>query len=140
MFWVNGCYVCRSLCYNCLMSTLISLPNQLYERVRQSAHKKQQTVDEYLTELVLTALNVDEIVPITEDEALAKEAQAWESLYPMLKEKYTGQHVAIYQGRIVDVDADPLLLHRRIRNRYLDKAVWMSRVEEQPFPEIFTTR
>ena len=119
------------------MSTLISLPNQIYERVRQTARKKQQTVDEYVTELVLTALNMNETVLITEDEALAKEAQAWESLYPMLKEKYAGQHVAIYQGHVVDVDADPLSLHRRMRKKYPGKPVWMSQVKEHPFSEIF---
>ena len=82
-------------------------------------------------------MNVNETVPITEDEALVKETQAWESLHPMLKEKYAGQHVAIYQGRVVDVDTDPLLLHRRIRKKYPGKQVWISQVKEQPFSEIF---
>lgn len=79
----------------------ISLPHQLYERVRQTA-------------------------------------RAWNSLYPTLKEKYPGQYVAVFQGRVVDVDGDALSLNRRVQTNYPNETVWVSRVEEQPFLEIFT--
>jgi predicted DNA-binding protein len=68
------------------MSSPITLPNQLYERVRQTAQNKQQTVDEYITELISSALAENEVVPLTKNEALAREARAWNSQYPMLKE------------------------------------------------------
>ena len=126
------------MCYNCsIMSTPISLPNQLYERVRQTARNKRQSVDEYVTELISAALDEDETVPVTEDEEMAKEAQAWEALYPLLKEKYSGQYVAVYQERVVDVDIDALSLNRRVQKNYPNKTVWVSRVEKEPFPQIF---
>ena len=119
------------------MSTPITLPNQLYERVKQTAQNKQQSVDEYVLELIASTLAENDIIPTTNDEALAQEAQAWDSLYPMLKEKYPGQYVAIHQGQILDVDEDALSLNRRVRTNHPNKTIWVSRVEEEPFPEIF---
>ena len=49
-----------------------------------------------MAELISSALNVNETVPIIEDEALSKEDLIWNSLFPpMLKEKFPGQYVAI---------------------------------------------
>lgn len=119
------------------MSTPITLPTQLYERVKQTAQNKQQSVDEYVSELIASALDENGIVPITNDEALAQEARAWDSLYPLLKEKYPGQYVAIHQGQVLDVDKDALTLNRRIQKNHPNKTIWVSRVEEKPFSEIF---
>jgi hypothetical protein len=119
------------------MSTPITLPNQLYERVKQTAQNKQQSVDEYVSELIASALDENGTVPMTNDEALAQEARAWESLYPMLKEKYPGQYIAIHQGQVLDVDEDALSLNRRVRTNHPNNTIWISQVKEEPFPEIF---
>ena len=54
-----------------------------------------------------------------------------------LKEQYLGQYIALYQGQVVDVHADPLALNRRIRQNYPDQIVWVSQVREEPFREIY---
>ncbi len=119
------------------MSVYISLPDSLYQKAKQTARLKRKTVDEFVTELVTNALDADEMqTPLTEDAEIAKEAKAWKILYPKLIEKYSGQHVAIYKGNVVDSDPDALTLHRRIRKKYPGKAVWMSQVTERPFREI----
>ena len=133
----DGEFSFTKVCYNCGMSVHISLPDTLYQRIKQTAQHHKKTVDEYLIELVSTALEEEEpIVPIPEDHIMADEAKAWQVLYPMLKEKYLGQYVAIYKGDVVDVAPDALTLHRRIKKNYPDKTVWMSQVEETPFREI----
>ncbi len=119
------------------MSVNISLPDPLYQKAKRTAWLKRKTVDEFVTELVTNALSEDEKqIPLTENAELAKEAKAWELLHPQLVQKYAGQHVAIYQGNVVDADPDALTLHRRVRKNYPGKTIWMSLVEEKPFQEI----
>jgi len=119
------------------MSIYVSLPDPLYQKAKRTAQLKKKTVDEYVTELVSNALSDEEqSTPLTEDAEMAQEAKAWETLHPDLKEKLAGQHVAIYKGKVIDVDRDPLTLHHRVRKNYPGKVVWMSQVEEQPFREI----
>ena len=119
------------------MSVYISLPDPLYQKAKRTARLKKKTVDEFVTELVSDALNADEQqTPITENEEMSQAAKIWEKLHPQLLEKYAGKHVAIYNGSVVDSDADPLTLHRRVRKNYANKTVWMSLVEEKPFRDI----
>ena len=55
-----------------VMSTQISLPKQLYQRIRQTARLNQKSVDEYVVEIVSLALDEAELsIPVTEDQALA---------------------------------------------------------------------
>lgn len=118
------------------MSIPVSLPNKLYEQAKQTAERNQQSVDEYVAELVSQAVAAHEEIPLVGDEALDQEAKAWYALHPQLREKYSGQYVALYQGEVVDVDADLLTISRRIRRKYGNETVWISRVEEKPFREI----
>lgn len=118
------------------MSGSISLPTPLYEQAKQTARRNQQTVDEYVAQLVSQAIATLDQMPLAGDETLDKEAQAWIDLHPMLKEKYLGQYVALYRGRIIDMDSDPLLLNRRVRQIYPNEPVWISQVREKPFREI----
>jgi hypothetical protein len=45
--------------------------------------------------------------------------------------------VAIHLGQVLDVDEDALSLNRRVQKNHPNKTIWVSRVEEEPFPEIF---
>jgi hypothetical protein len=71
-----------------------------------------------------------------EDAAVEREMQAYIALHPMLKEKYLGQHVAIYDGQLIDVDEDFDALYRRIDVQYPDEFVWLATVEEEAMPTL----
>lgn len=49
---------------------------------------------------------------------MAREEKAYQALHPELLKKYAGQHVAIYQGQLVDHDASAEALYVRIRRAY----------------------
>lgn len=61
---------------------------------------------------------------------MRKQGEVYETLHPLLKQLYLGQHVAIYDGRLVDFDADKVALLRRVDAAYPDKVVLMRQVQE----------
>ena len=85
----------------------ITIPQPIYRRVRELARLRNRTVDDVLVEVLDQALPPDAMPDVAdEDAAVEREMQAYIALHPMLKEKYLGQHVAIYNGQLIDVDKD----------------------------------
>lgn len=115
----------------------ISIPQTLYQRVRELARLREQPVDYVLAEVLEQALP-PEIKPDITDEttAVEREMQAYIALHPLLKEKYLGQHVAIYGGQLIDIDTDYGALYERIDAQYPDEFVWMATVEDEPIPTL----
>ena len=72
-------------------------------------------------------------------EARRKKLQAefanYQRMHPQLKTQYLGQHVAIYEGRVIDDDADALALAQRIRRRFGHIPILIIQVSEQPLRE-----
>ena len=64
------------------------------------------------------------------DEIATPEMKTYIALHLILKQKYFGQYVAIYQGKLIGHDRERETLYRRIDAQYPDKFVWISRVEE----------
>lgn len=64
--------------------------------------------------------------------AMLREVEAYHRLHPELLKKYKGQHVAIYQGQLVDHDTDVEALLLRTMARFPDEVVLMRKVEESP--------
>jgi hypothetical protein len=71
-----------------------------------------------------------------EETAVKREMQAYITLHPMLKEKYLGQHVAIYEGKLIDVDQDYGALCQRIDAQYPNEFVWLATVGEEAMPTL----
>ncbi len=67
-------------------------------------------------------------VSAADHEAMAREEEAYQALHPELLKKYAGQHVAIYQGQLVDHDADAETLYLRVRRAYPDVFVLITPV------------
>ena len=115
----------------------ISIPQPIYRRVRELARLRNRSVDDVLIEVLDQALPPDDIPDVAEeDAAVEREMQAYIALHPMLKEKYLGQHVAIYNGQLIDVDEDYGALYRRIDAQYPDEFVWLATVEEEAMPTL----
>jgi hypothetical protein len=116
----------------------IPIPQTLYRRVRELARLRKQPVDNVLIDVLEQALPPSNEPDVTnEDAAVDREMQAYINLHPMLKEKYLGQHVAIFGGKLIDIDKDYGALYERIDAQYPDRFVWLSTVEEEPMPTLF---
>jgi hypothetical protein len=63
---------------------------------------------------------------------MLREAEAYRQMHPELVDRYMGQYVAIFQGRMVDHDQDAEALSERIRVRLPDQVVLQRRVETIP--------
>ncbi len=82
------------------------------------------------------------IVPNLGSEAIAGEMQAFRRKLAHLLERYEGQYVALYRGRVVGHGADDEALALRLYERLGDVPFYIARVERQstvyelPSPEI----
>jgi hypothetical protein len=115
----------------------ISIPQTLYRRARELARSRNRPVDDVLVELLDQVLPPDENEAVDDEEtAVKREMQAYITLHPMLKEKYLGQHVAIYEGKLIDVDQDYGALYQRIDAQYPNEFVWLATVEEEAMPTL----
>ena len=65
---------------------------------------------------------------------MQREIAAYRSLHPKLVQSHLGHFVAIYQGQLVDADADPVALHQRISARYPGKVVLSRKVQVEADP------
>ncbi len=65
-------------------------------------------------------------------QTVEKDKWAYQSMHHYLWSQYPEQHVAIYNGRLVDHDEDGIALSRRIYARYPDEFVLIKKVEPQP--------
>lgn len=113
----------------------ISIPNTLYRRARELARSRNQPVDAVLADVLDEALPPN-AEPDEDDTAVSRERQAYIALHPMLKQKYLGQHVAIYGGQLIDVDTDYGALYSRIDAQHPDEFVWLATVAEEPIPTL----
>ncbi|KAA3662994.1 MAG: hypothetical protein DWQ04_11860 [Chloroflexi bacterium] len=117
------------------MQVTITLTAQQLERAQRLAAIRRQAVKDVLATVVDEGLAQAKLSPEAEDPAMAREKAAFLKLFPMLQEKYAGQHVAIFGGELVDHDQDGMALSRRVYARYPDKFVWIAPVHESPLPE-----
>jgi hypothetical protein len=117
----------------------VTFSGELAEKIQQLASIRQQNVSALFETLVNQAWpgESEEINEQAElDELATPEMQAYLALHPMLKEKYLGQYVAIYHGKLIDHDPDHEALYRRIDAQYPDEFVWISPVEEEAIPTL----
>lgn len=95
------------------MATRVELKEgSLVWQVEQLAEQTAQPVEDVLATAVETYL--DQL----EREGIHAETQAFWSMQKQLASEYADQHVAIYKGKVVDHDADVVLLERRTRARF----------------------
>lgn len=122
----------------------VTLSRALSARVRQFAQQQQEEVVAVVERLLNEALPESpasaDWLDLSEPDAEADaELQAYLTMYPWLQEHYLGKHVAIYQGKLVDVDEDFDALFDRIDQAYPNQFVWISKVGDEPL-ETFTVR
>jgi hypothetical protein len=63
--------------------------------------------------------------------AMRREEAAYQEMHEELYKKYPGQHVAIFQGELVDRDEDGVALYMRVRQEYPGEFVLMTPVRQE---------
>lgn len=63
---------------------------------------------------------------------IERETEAYRTLHAELKQRFSGEYVAIHDGELVDHDADRRALSRRVRQKYGNAAVLITPVEDEP--------
>lgn len=105
----------------------------LHPKVPLSLSEKQEV--ELKITVPVQQENSEEFVDLTQpNDALDQEMEAYIEMHATLKEQYLGQHVAIFQGELVDHDADYGTLYERILARYPNQTVWISTIREEAIP------
>lgn len=117
----------------------VLLPEPVYDQFQSLAQQRQQGIAEAIAEYLiqnppggLTDTQLTSPIEANLAEAVTREKQAFLHLHQQLWEEYPGQHVAIYNGTVVDHDTNKLALYARIEERYPTHFVLIRRVEQQP--------
>lgn len=114
---------------------VVSLSDQFYRRIKRWAEKRDQDMGDAIAEFLAQNLPDEAslgVPPAAVDPNVAKEKAAYLHLYPELKAQYAGQYVAIHGGQLVDHDTEYGALFERLDDRFPDRFVWLTRVEDEP--------
>lgn len=85
---------------------------QLLTRLEHWAHERTESVEHVLEMAARHYLDTLDAA------AIHAETEAFWAMHAELLAQYPGQHVALYQGEVVDHDTDVRRLEARIRTRY----------------------
>ena len=119
------------------MATQITLtiPDKLYKRAQQLAQSRNRDVVDVLVSSIILDDNEEQLT-YEPDEAVEREKAAYLAMHSSLWQKYPNQHVAIYQGNLIDQDSNLDVLWQRIDEKYPDQFVWVATVTREPIKTI----
>lgn len=108
----------------------LTVSDELFQQASRIAEARKKPVAEILADAIV----LDDNSPESSDElvAVTQEKAAYRALHGWLWQNYPGEHVAIYQGQLVDHDPDGLALSRRIYQRFPTEFVLIRQVEAEP--------
>ena len=109
---------------------MLTLPEQVYDQVEQMARADSRAVEDVLAEVIKQSVSIFSIDP--DRPAMLREQAAYRAMHSDLLEKYEGQFVAVYQGQVIDHDANDLALSERVRQRLPSGVVLICQVLPQP--------
>lgn len=112
----------------------VTIPQAVYDRVKQLAILRNQKVADLLAEAI--ALVEADMATPSDEQRMAREEAAYQTMYDELKTKYAGEYVAIFNGQLIDHDSDELALLRRLDVQYPDDIVLMRKVSAEPEPDL----
>jgi hypothetical protein len=115
---------------------LLTIPDNMFRRAEQLAQRQARPVEDVLTDSIILEDHLPFIDWSEPDSDLDAEMEAYIAMHPLLKQKMMGQHVAVFDGELVDHDVDFAALVERIRQDYGDQAVWLTTVREEPIDTI----
>ena len=84
----------------------------LMKQIEQLADETTRPVEQVLETAIRSYLDN------LEQDAIRAETRAFWSMHDELVSAYSGQHIALYQGKVVDHDEDVTRLEKRIRKQF----------------------
>lgn len=109
---------------------VISLDQKLYEEIEEAAREYRTDVADILRRAVRMYLWE------LRREHIAREHEAYRRRHAELLAQYEGQYIAMYKGEVVDHDKEFGPLYHRVRVRFGNAPVLITRVEREPISEI----
>ena len=113
----------------------LNIPQELYRRAQRIAEKRQLYVQDVLIGAIQLNDGGGRLSGMSEDDTVWREEEAFQRLHPQLLETYSGEYVAIHNGKVVDHDSDQVALYRRVSQRVPDRFVLIAKVTPQPTEE-----
>ena len=116
----------------------LTLPDKVYERVKSLARLRQQDIAKTISEHLEATLPISKAPPAVvatreqQYQELDREMAAYIQLHPQLKQSHWGRYVAVYQGQLIDDDADFGTLVERVRSKLPTQIVLMTQVGDEP--------
>ena len=98
----------------------------LVEQIKRLAADQAQPAEKVLE--VAVHAHLDQL----EREAIHTETEAFWDMHDELVGKYEGEHIALYQGRVVDHDEDASRLERKVREQFGELPVLIAPVTPRP--------
>ncbi len=120
----------------------LTIPNELYQRAWAAAQLSNRSVSDVLVAAIALEEPAAAAKPAVEDAlhlAMKREEAAFRHLHPQLQKALRGRYVAIYEGQLVDHDADQVALYLRVKAQYGKAFVWIAPVLAEP-EEVYVTR
>ncbi len=108
---------------------VVSLDQELYEQIEEAAREHHTDVSEILQRAVRMYLWE------WRREQIAREHETYLRRYRELLKRHKGQYIAMYKGEVVDYDNEFEALYQRVRDRFGNAPVLITRVEKQPILE-----
>ncbi len=109
----------------------IDLRPDLTRSLTESARLEKRTVADLINDAV------EYFLEMRWREALDREMVAYSSLHADLWRKYPGQWVAVYQGRLIDQDADEMTLVGRVRAQLGEVPALICQVGPSPVEDVW---
>lgn len=113
--------------------TTITLNQNTLDELERVAENKGTALD-VLAEQAIRQFLLDE-----KRESIRQETAVFRAMHSQLLEKYVGQFVAIFQGKLIDYDTDQLVLYRRVSQKYGNNPILIKKVTASP-DEVYTSR
>jgi hypothetical protein len=112
----------------------ITVSNEIYRQIVKQAEADRRHVSDIVNDVLTDTFSHPKSGVNPSRERMLKEVEAYKNMHASLVEKYFGQYVAIYQGELVDHDADKEALFFRIREKYPHQVVLQRQVLPEPDP------
>ena len=107
----------------------VTLDSNLIEELKQTTARAGVSVESVFADLAQQYLRE------ARDQKLQAEFERYQALHAELRAEYLDQHVAIYEGQLVDHDTDVSALLKRVRARFGRAPVLITQVGEKPMRE-----
>ncbi len=113
--------------------TTVALRPELAQKLSQEAQRRQTSLEALANDWL------EEQWWEEQHREIHEESKRYQAQHSQLRAKYADKVIAMLKGEVVEVGDDLGEVHRRVRARFGDEAVLITRVSEKPI-EIYSIR